>query len=149
MNTPTILLIEGSPADAGAIVDALAAVLPREEIGVCADGAEALDFFRCRGPYAGRSPLELPLFVLLDLRLPRGRGLDVLRDIRANPATRLLSVTVLSASDNPADIRAAAQLGANSFVRKSGDLRQMADNLRQLARYWLELNIPPPSRARQ
>ena len=149
MDTPTILLIEDSPADAGVIVDALAAVLPRERIGICVDGAAALDFFLCRGSYADRNPLELPLFVLLDLKLPRVQGLDVLREIRANPATRLLSVTVLSSSDNPADIRTAAQLGANSFVRKSGDWRQMADNLRQLARYWLELNIPPPSRPRQ
>lgn len=149
MNTPTILLVEDQPEDARLIVDALARVLPREDIGICSDGIEALDFFRCRGKCAGRNPLELPVFVLLDLHLPGVAGLEVLREIRTDPTTRLLPVTVLSSSERLDDIREAARLGANSYIHKSADMRQMADNIAQLARYWLELNIPPPRRAEQ
>ncbi|OHC65875.1 MAG: two-component system response regulator [Rhodocyclales bacterium GWA2_65_20] len=149
MNPPTVLLIENSPATAKLIVDALARIVPPEAVRICADGAEALDFFRCRGAYLNRNALELPALVLLSLDLPRISGLDVLREIRADPATRLLPVTMLSASDRREDIRLAAGLGANSYVRKSADGRQMTGNIIELARYWLELNVPPPARARQ
>ena len=149
MNVPTILLIDDSAADAQTIVAALARVVPRNEVRVYADGAAALDFFDRPDAQPDRSSLALPRFVLLELDLPRISGLDVLRAIRAKPATRLLPVTVLSATARQNDIRIAAGLGANSFVRKSADTRQMADNIVELARYWLELNIPPPIRARQ
>ncbi|MDD5249715.1 MAG: response regulator [Rhodocyclaceae bacterium] len=148
MSTLSILLIEDCAEDVALMVDALARVVPREQIGVCMDGAAAVDFFQCRGDYASREEADLPAFVLLDLGLPRVGGLDVLRAIRAQPSSRLLPVTVLSASDREADARAAAQLGANSFVRKPGNRRQLIDTLGQLARYWLELNVPPPCCAR-
>lgn len=145
LNTSTILLIEDSPEDASLIVAALARSVAQARVQICVDGAEALDFFRCCGVHAGRNAQELPAFVLLDLALPRVTGLDVLREIRGRPATRLLPVTVLSATGRPEDIRLAAELGANSYVRKPDDSAQLGDTLAQLARYWLELNIPPPT----
>lgn len=145
MNTPTILLIEDSPEDAGLIVDALTRAIPTAQVEVCADGAEALDFFRCKGTYAGRNPHELPAFVLLDLNLPQVGGIDVLRELRKRPATRLLPVTVLSASSRQEDVRTAAGLRANSYILKPTNGRQLGDTLSQLARYWLELNVPPPA----
>lgn len=149
LNTPTILLIEDPAADIDLMVDALARIVPPEDVWICTDGAAALDFFRCRGAHSDRNALELPLFVLLGLELPQIAGLEVLRAIRANPATRLLPVTMLSASHRQEHMRTAAELGANSYVRKSADRRQLADNITEIARYWLELNVPPPARASQ
>ncbi len=137
-------MIEDCADDAALIVDGLSRVVPRDRIGVCVDGVAALDFFGCRGDYANRAADELPMFVLLDLGLPLVGGLDVLRAIRAQANSRLLPVTVLSASDRPEDVRAAAMLGANSFVRKPAERQRLIDTLAQMARYWLELNIPPP-----
>ncbi|HEX8961589.1 MAG TPA: response regulator [Rhodocyclaceae bacterium] len=144
MNAPAILLVEDDAADAALIMDGLSRVVSREQVEVCPDGAAALDFLNGRGRYAGRAADELPRFALLDLTLPGVSGFDVLRAIRAEPEWRLLPVTVLSASDNIEDVRAAARFGANSFVRKSADGRAFAETLGQLARYWLDLNIPPP-----
>lgn len=149
LSSPLILLIEDCADDAALIVDGLARVVPRDRIGVCVDGAAALDFFHCRGDHADRAADELPMFVLLDLGLPLVGGLDVLRAIRAQPSSRLLPVTVLSASDRPEDVRTAAMLGANSFVRKPAERQRLIDTVAQMARYWLELNIPPPCRGGQ
>lgn len=149
MDAPSILLIENSPDDAKLIVDALAGVVARDQIALCVDGADALDFFHCRGIYAQCIQTELPAFVLLNLDLPQVAGLDVLREIRSHPPTRLVPVTILSASATQADIRAAAQLGANSYVRKATDGRQMRETIATLALYWLQLNVPPPTSARQ
>lgn len=142
MNGPTILLIEDNPGDAALIVGGLARVVPRDHVIVCPDGVAALDYLHARGEYAGRE--AMPLFALLDLNLPRLGGFEVLRQIRAEAVTRLLPVTVLSGSDRAEDVRMAAQLGANSFVRKPADGGKMTEMLAQLARYWLDLNIPPP-----
>lgn len=149
MNAPTILLIEDNADDAALIVEGLARAIPRDHIEVCCDGNAALESLRRRSVHAGQDVPDLPMFALLDLGLPGLGGLQVLRAIRAEPAWRLLPVTVLSASDSVADVRAAAQLGANSFVRKPAEGRQLVDMLGQLARYWLELNIPPPCCAGQ
>lgn len=142
--SPTVLLIEDNADDAALIVDGLARAMPGEHIEVCRDGAAALDFLHCRGNYATRDIGDLPMLAVLDLDLPHANGFEVLRAIRAEPDARLLPVTVLSASDNVEDVRRAAELGANSFIRKPADGRQLVDTLEQLARYWLELNIPPP-----
>lgn len=149
LDTPTILLIEDSAEDAELMVDALARVLPQGQVGVCTDGADALDFFHCRGAHASRNPAELPTFVLLDLELPRIGGLDVLRGIRTDPAARLVPVTIMSASARGEDVRTAAELGANSYVRKPTDGRELKETLSRIALYWLQLNVPPPISARQ
>ncbi len=144
MNPPTILLVEDSADDTALIVNALAPVVAPDQVAACADGLAALDYLFCRGPHANRDPADLPRVVLLDLNLPRISGLDVLREVRANERTRLLPVAMLSAIARPDDVRAAIRLGANSFVRKAADGGELARNIEQIARYWLELNIPPP-----
>jgi two-component system response regulator len=141
---PSLLLVEDSTEDAALIVKGLAPAVAPEQIATCADGVAALDYLFCRGTEANRNPADLPRVVLLDLNLPRLPGLDVLREIRANERTRLLPVIVLSANSRPEDIRTAIRLGANSFVRKSGDFAEMSRAVELLARYWLDLNIPPP-----
>jgi two-component system response regulator len=104
------------------------------------DGAEALDFLFGTGGYAGRDTTNQPDLVLLDLKLPKYSGLEVLERLRADPRTRLLPVVVLSSSDEPDDQVRSYRLGANSYVRKSIDFDQFARGIRMLAEYWLELN---------
>lgn len=142
----SLLLIEDNPDDIELILGVLAKVVSREEIEVCHDGVLALDYLFCRAAHAQRNPLEQPRLVLLDLALPRLSGFEVLREIRAGADTRLLPVVVLSASSEQMDIRAAAQFGANSYAKKPIDFLQLSSTLERLARYWLDLNIPPPCR---
>ncbi|MBU0602332.1 MAG: response regulator [Gammaproteobacteria bacterium] len=139
-----LLLIEDVPEDVKLITTALLAIIPAEQIKVVASGEEALDYLFGRATYAGRDTRYQPSLVMLDLTLPRLDGLEVLRLIRADPNTHVLPVVVVSASSQQRDIRTAAQLGANSFVRKSLDFVSFSETLTLLARYWLELNIPPP-----
>lgn len=145
MNSPFILLVEDSTDDVALILRAMASVIAPEQIVVCGDGVAALDFLHCRGEHAGRNPADVPRLILLDVNLPRLPGLDVLREIRANENTRLLPVTMLSASSRPEDVRAAVQLGANSFVRKPAAFDELGERIALIARYWVELNIAPPA----
>lgn len=145
MNAPTILLIEDSPEDAELIVAGLSRVVPGSQVTVISNGQDAVDFFRRCGTPAGHNPRELPAFVLLDLNLPQVSGLDILKEIRQQPATRLLPVTVLSASDRLDDVRAATGLGANSFIHKPVAGDELRNALIDIAHYWLDLNVPPPS----
>ncbi len=105
---------------------------------------KGLDYLFGRGAFVGRDTRYQPALVMLDLTLPRIDGLEVLRQVRADPQTHVLPVVMVSASSQQRDIRTAAQLGANSFVRKSLDFVSFSETLTLLARYWLELNIPPP-----
>ncbi|MDK9724787.1 MAG: response regulator [Sterolibacteriaceae bacterium MAG5] len=148
MASSTVMLIEDAADDAELISQALADDIPREQILVFADGVAALDYLFCRGAHADRDPAELPAFILLDLKLPRLSGFDILKEIRGNDLTHLIPITVLSASDDADDVRTAAMLGANSYVHKAGDFARQRDDLARLARYWLDLNIPPPASAR-
>lgn len=149
MASSTVMLIEDAADDAELISQALADDVPRDQILVFADGAAALDYLFCRGSHAKRDPAELPAFILLDLKLPRLSGFDILREIRGNDLTRLIPITVLSASADAEDVRTAATLGANSYVHKAADFQQQRGDIAKLARYWLDLNIPPPTSARQ
>jgi len=142
----SLLLIEDSPDDIELILGVLIKLVPPDQIARFSNGVDALDYLFCRGAHGDRSPLEQPRLVLLDLVLPRLSGLEVLREIRAGKATKLIPVVVLSASSAQKDIRTAAQLGANSFVTKPSDFSRLAGALDLLARYWLDLNIPPPHR---
>lgn len=139
-----LLLIEDAPEDVKLITTALRGIVPNEQIKVAASGEEALDYLFGRGNYAGRDTRNQPALIMLDLSLPRINGLEVLRLVRSDPQTHVLPVVVVSASSQQRDIRMAAQLGANSFVRKSLDFVSFSETLTLLARYWLELNIPPP-----
>ncbi len=139
-----LLLIEDVPEDVKLITTALRTIVPNEQIKVVASGEEALDYLFGRGSYSGRDTRYQPALVMLDLTLPRIDGLEVLRLVREDPQTHGLPIVVVSASAQQKDIRTAAQLGANSFVRKSLDFVSFSETLTLLARYWLELNIPPP-----
>jgi two-component system response regulator len=140
----TILLVEDNPDDELLTLRALRKNKILNEVKVVRDGAEALDYLFGAGKYAGRDTMEMPQVVLLDLKLPKLDGLEVLRRLRADELTRRLPVVVLTSSDEEQDILASYDLGANSYVRKPVGFHQFIDALRQLGLYWLVLNQPPP-----
>ena len=144
MSTHAILLAEDSPEDTRLILNALKPVIQEELVALCVDGVEALDYLLARNAHAGRSGDDLPGMALIDLNLPKVNGLEVLRELREHPRTRLLPVVILSASSEGRDVRAAALLGANSYVRKPLDYGRLRETVELLCRYWVELNIPPP-----
>jgi CheY-like chemotaxis protein len=137
-----ILLVEDNPDDVDLTLRALTRNKIANEVVVARDGAEALAFLEGAGS-AGR---PVPALVLLDLKLPKVDGIEVLRRIRANPATRLLPVVVLTSSSEERDLVTSYSLGANSYVRKPVDFEQFQEAVRQLGLYWLVLNITAPLR---
>ncbi|NOR83295.1 MAG: response regulator [Ardenticatenales bacterium] len=144
MSEKTILLVEDNPDDELLTLRALRKNKILNEVTVVRDGAEALDYLFGAGKYAGRDTSDMPQVVLLDLKLPKLDGLEVLRRLRADELTRRLPVVVLTSSDEEQDILASYDLGANSYVRKPVEFHQFIDALRQLGLYWLVLNQPPP-----
>jgi two-component system, response regulator len=144
MNHKTILLVEDNPDDEALTLRSLNKGKVINEIVVARDGAEALDYLFGTGKYAGRDPAELPQVVMLDLKLPKIDGMEVLRRIRAEECTRLLPVVVLTSSDEEKDLVDSYQLGANSYIRKPVDFHQFAEAVRQLELYWVVLNQGPP-----
>jgi len=141
----TILLVEDDPDDEALTLRALRRAGIRHAIVVVRDGVEALDYLFGTGDYPGRDLDAMPHVVMLDLKLPRLDGLEVLRRIRANERTRLLPVVILTSSDEERDRLSGYRYGANSYVRKPVDYDQFADAIRQLGLYWLLLNRPPPA----
>lgn len=111
-------------------------------VHVARDGAEALDYLFCRGAHAGRNPVALPSVILLDLKLPKVDGLEVLRQLRADERTRLVPTVILTSSKEEQDIVTGYRLGANSYIRKPVNFDQFVDAVRQLGLYWLVLNEP-------
>jgi two-component system response regulator len=144
MTEKTILLVEDNPDDELLTLRALRKNKILNEVTVVRDGAEALDYLFGVGEYAGRDTREMPQVVLLDLKLPKLDGLEVLRRLRAEELTRRLPVVVLTSSDEEQDILASYDLGANSYVRKPVEFHQFIDALGQLGLYSLVLNQPPP-----
>lgn len=140
MKTVCILLAEDNPDDEALTVRALRKVDVAETIDVVRDGAEALDYLFARGKFTGRVGADLPTVMLLDLRMPKKGGLEVLREIRANEATRLLPVVILTSSDEEQDIFESYELGANSYVQKPVDFDKFAEAVGQLGLYWLVHN---------
>jgi len=139
-----ILLVEDNPSDADLTKRALSRGRISNELVIAEDGQEALDYLRGEGAYAGRAVAETPSVILLDLKLPRVDGLEVLRQLRANERTRRLPVVILTSSQEQQDILAGYDLGANSYVRKPVDFTRFAEAVRTLGLYWLLLNEPPP-----
>jgi two-component system, response regulator len=138
----TILLIEDNQDHELLTLRALRKHNIANDVFVARDGAEALDYLFCRGTFEAREP-DLPQLVLLDLKLPKIDGLEVLRQVRADASTRLLPIVVLTSSDEEQDLLDSYQLGANSYIRKPVDFDQFIDATRQLGLYWLVLNEAP------
>lgn len=139
-----ILLVEDNPDDEALTMRALKKNNIGNEIFVVRDGVEALDFLFCTGDYQDRDPREMPQVILLDLKLPKVDGLEVLSRIRANGKTRVLPVVILTSSKEEQDLIQSYTLGANSYVRKPVDFNQFVEAVRQLGLYWLVLNETPP-----
>lgn len=144
MAKKTILLVEDDPDDEMLTRMALEENHLMNEIVVAHDGVEALDYLFGGGKYAGRDLTDLPQVVLLDLKLPKLNGLDVLRAIRADDRTRLLPVVILTSSNEETDLLAGYNLGVNSYVLKPVDFHQFTEAVKQLGLYWLLLNESPP-----
>jgi CheY-like chemotaxis protein len=141
----TILLVEDDPDDEALTVRALRRGGVQHALVVARDGVEALDYLFGAGQHAGRDLAVRPQVVLLDLKLPRLDGLEVLRRLRADDRTRLLPVVILTSSDEERDRIEGYRYGANSYVRKPVDYVEFAEAVRQLGLYWLLLNEPPPA----
>ncbi len=141
-----ILLVEDNPSDVELTVRALAKAHIANRLVVVEDGQEALDYLWCEGSHAGRDAADSPALMLLDLKLPKVPGLEVLRRLRDDPRTRRIPVVILTTSREEQDLARGYDLGANSFVRKPVDFKQFAAAVSQLGLYWLVLNEgPPPS----
>jgi two-component system response regulator len=141
-----ILLVEDNADDEALTLRALQKNNIKNEVVVAHDGAEAFDYLFGTGKYAGRNPDLMPQVVLLDLKLPKVEGLEVLRRIRADKRTKRLPVVILTSSVEEQDRITGYDLGANSYVRKPVDFAQFTEAARQLGLYWLVLNEPPPAR---
>lgn len=144
MDRKIILLVEDNPDDEVLTLRALQKSNIMNEVVVARDGVEALDYLFATGAYAERDPGRMPEFVLLDLKLPKVSGLEVLRRLRADERTKLLTVVVLTSSNEGRDILESYRLGANSYIRKPVDFTEFIEAVRQLGLYWLVLNITPP-----
>ena len=139
-----ILLVEDNADDEALTMRALRKAKIANEIIVTRDGADALDFILCRGPHAGRDASRMPALVLLDLNLPKIGGHDVLRELRADPRTKLIPVVVLTSSSEDEDKLRSYKSGANSYVRKPVEFGAFANAVGQLGMYWMLLNETPP-----
>jgi two-component system response regulator len=144
MRNKLILLVEDNPDDVALALRAFKKNNIVNGVKVIGDGEEALDFLFARGPYAARASEPLPEVVLLDLKLPKVDGLEVLLQIRAHEQTRLLPVVILTSSREERDVAAGYSLGCNSYILKPVDFVQFAEAVRQLGMYWLVLNEAPP-----
>jgi two-component system, response regulator len=145
MSEQIILLVEDNPNDEALTLRALRKNNITDRVVVARDGAEALDYLFATGAYQDRNPSEVPRVVLLDLKLPKIDGLEVLRRLRANARTRLLPVVILTSSNEERDLVAGYGSGANSYIRKPVDFNEFAETVRHLGRYWLQMNEVAPS----
>ena len=139
-----ILLVEDNPDDVALTLRVLEKHKVVNEVVEAHDGIEALDYLFGTGAHAGRDLRQQPQLILLDLKLPKVEGLEVLRRVRNDPRTRLLPVVILTSSTEEKDRVNGYTLGANSYIRKPVDFNQFAESVRQLGLYWLMLNEPPP-----
>ena len=146
MDKKTILLVEDNPDDEELTLRALRKANIANEVFVARDGQEALDFLHCTGKHAGRDPQAVPAVILLDLKLPKLNGIDVLNRMRADPRTRLIPVVVLTSSSEDEDMLRSYESGANSYVRKPVEFAAFAEAVTQLGIYWMLLNQSPPKK---
>ena len=139
-----ILMVEDNPDDLELALRALRKCNIRNRIEVVKDGAEALDYLFCTGQYEGRDKCDMPFVVLLDLKMPKVGGLEVLRRLQKDKRLRVVPVVVLTTSQEEGDLMDSYRLGANSYIRKPVEFERFIDAIEQLGIYWLELNEPPP-----
>jgi two-component system, response regulator len=144
MEKAMILLVEDNPDDEALTVRALKKNNIGNRIFVVRDGAEALDFLFCTNTYAERDPYDMPQLILLDIKLPKMDGLEVLRRLRADKRTQLLPVVILTSSREEQDLIEGYKSRVNSYIRKPIDFTQFVEAIRQLGLYWLGLNAAPP-----
>ncbi|OGI43303.1 MAG: two-component system response regulator [Candidatus Muproteobacteria bacterium RBG_16_64_11] len=145
----SILLVEDNPDDEALALRALKQNNILNEVTVAHDGVEALDYLFRRGVHAGRDAGKQPAVILLDLKLPKIDGLEVLKLIRADEHLKLLPVVILTSSREEQDLVNGYRLGANSYIRKPVDFTKFVEAVRQLGVYWLVLNEPPPGNGTQ
>jgi len=144
MSKKIILLVEDNPDDELLAIRALKKNNISNEVVVARDGVEALDYLFGTGAHAGRDMSEMPQIILLDLKLPKIDGFEVLRRLRSDERTKLLPVVVLTSSREEQDLTESYSLGANSYIRKPVNFAQFTEAIRQLGLYWLVLNESPP-----
>jgi len=145
MNEKIILLVEDNPDDEELTLRALKKNNIQNEVVVARDGVEALDYLFGTGAYAGRDTSNVPSVTLLDLKLPKVDGLEVLKRLRADERTKFLPVVILTSSKEDQDLLNGYKFGANSYIRKPVDFAQFMEAVRNLGLYWLLLNESPPS----
>ena len=138
-----ILLVEDDPNDVELTLTALEEYKLANEVVVTRDGAEALDYLRCRGGYATRSN-ENPAVLLLDLKLPKVNGLEVLQQIRSDENLKMIPVVVLTSSHEEKDLVASYKLGVNAYVVKPVDFHEFVNAVKELGVFWAVINQPPP-----
>lgn len=143
MSTGTILLVEDNPSDIGLTERAFKKSHITNNLVIAQDGQEGLDYLFCQGNYANREDTVPPMLVLLDLKLPKVDGLEVLRQIRNDPRTHRVPVVILTSSREEQDVAAGYDLGVNSYIRKPVDFQQFAEVIKQLGLYWLVINENP------
>lgn len=139
-----ILLVEDNPKDVKLTLHALREENLVNNITVARDGEEALDFLFCRGPFAGRSFDDPPRVVLLDLKLPKVDGLEVLREVKGDPRTHAIPIVVLTSSREETDLVDSYKLGVNAYIQKPVEFDAFRQAIKQLGLFWLVVNEPPP-----
>ncbi len=147
MENKIILLVEDNPDDVALTLRAFKQNNISNEIVIARDGAEALDYLFGTGKYKGRDNKNLPVVILLDLKLPKKDGLEILKEIRENELTKFIPVVILTSSKQESDIVNGYKLGANSYVRKPVDFNDFVAASKALGLYWLLWNEPPPKKA--
>ncbi len=143
MDEKTILLVEDNEDDVTLTLRAFNKIHIKNKIVIAVDGEEALDYLFCKGKYGGRDPFELPSVVLLDLKLPKVNGFEVLKAIRENEQTKYLPVVILTSSKEEQDVVNGYSLGANSYLRKPVDFEKFFEAVKTLGVFWLLLNETP------
>ncbi|MEI6608949.1 MAG: response regulator [Deltaproteobacteria bacterium] len=145
MNSKSILLVEDNPDDVELTIRAFKQNGISNKVVVAKDGVEALDYLLGEGMYERRDVKDLPIIVLLDLKLPKISGMEVLKTIRQNESTKFLPVVILTSSTQEIDLVNGYKLGANSYVRKPVDFKEFVEAIKALGLYWLIWNEPPPA----
>jgi two-component system response regulator len=144
MDNKIILLVEDNPDDVELTLRAFKQNNIFNKVVIAKNGVEALDYLFGKGIYAGRDVKDLPVVTLLDLKLPKINGMEVLKTMRQNELTKLLPVVILTSSAQEEDVASGYKLGANSYVRKPVDFKEFAVAIKSLGLYWLIWNEPPP-----